>query len=152
LVWEAHFVSRANAGLPALSPSRLLCVCLAPIFRSIFLPPSSCICTKAIDSLSLPLPICLPPALLPPSPLPPIPYPTTLPQNQVFGLLLAEACVLALPLDVANNSSNIGCAQGWVQSCGGLDMHLFWTIMYVLVTVLCVAVLPFAIFYYEVCF
>ena len=29
-------------------------------------------------------------------------------------------------------------------------MGLFWEIMYVVVTVLCVAVLPFAIFYYEV--
>lgn len=37
-----------------------------------------------------------------------------------------------------------------MKSCGGLNMGLFWEIMYVLVTVLCVAVLPFAIFYYEV--
>ncbi len=29
-------------------------------------------------------------------------------------------------------------------------MGLFWEIMYVLVTLLCTAVLPFAIFYYEV--
>lgn len=29
-------------------------------------------------------------------------------------------------------------------------MNLFWQIMYALVTVLCIAVLPFAIFYYEV--
>lgn len=29
-------------------------------------------------------------------------------------------------------------------------MGLFWEIMYVVVTVLCTAVLPFAIFYYEV--
>ena len=31
---------------------------------------------------------------------------------------MAEACVLAVPLDVANNSNNIGCAQGWVTACG----------------------------------
>lgn len=67
----------------------------------------------------------------------------------MLGLLLAEACVLAVPLDVANNSSNIGCQQGWVTACGGLNMGLFWQIMYVLLTVMCVAVLPFAIFYYE---
>lgn len=30
-------------------------------------------------------------------------------------------------------------------------MSLFWQIMYVLITVICVAILPFAIFYYEVC-
>lgn len=35
-----------------------------------------------------------------------------------MGLLVAEACVLAVPLDVANNSNNIGCAQGWVTACG----------------------------------
>lgn len=29
-------------------------------------------------------------------------------------------------------------------------MGLFWQIMYVLLTLMCVAVLPFAIFYYEV--
>ncbi len=37
-----------------------------------------------------------------------------------------------------------------MESCGGLNMGLFWKIMYVLVTLLCVVVLPFAIFYYEV--
>lgn len=31
-------------------------------------------------------------------------------------------------------------------------MNLFWEIMYVIVTLMCVAVLPFAIFYYEVNF
>lgn len=40
------------------------------------------------------------------------------PIKQVLGLLVAEACVLAVPLDVANNSNNIGCAQGWVTACG----------------------------------
>lgn len=29
-------------------------------------------------------------------------------------------------------------------------MYLFWEIMYVVVTLLCVVILPFAIFYYEV--
>ena len=33
---------------------------------------------------------------------------------------------------------------------GGLDMYLFWEIMYVIVTLLCTVILPFAIFYYEV--
>ena len=29
-------------------------------------------------------------------------------------------------------------------------MNLFWEIMYVVVTIMCTAILPFAIFYYEV--
>lgn len=37
---------------------------------------------------------------------------------QILGLLLAESCILALPLDVANNASNIGCQQGWINACG----------------------------------
>jgi hypothetical protein len=48
---------------------------------------------------------------------------------QVLGLLLAEACVLAVPLDVANNSSNIGCQQGWVTACGACVCALLFSVL-----------------------
>lgn len=38
--------------------------------------------------------------------------------DQILGLLLAESCILALPLDVANNANNAGCQQGWLSTCG----------------------------------
>jgi hypothetical protein len=33
---------------------------------------------------------------------------------------------------------------------GGLNMYLFWEILYVVLTILCTAIVPFFIFYYEV--
>ncbi|KAE8950768.1 hypothetical protein PR002_g33172, partial [Phytophthora rubi] len=44
----------------------------------------------------------------------------------VFGLFFAEATVLLLPLDVANNSTAIGCAEGWNTACGNINMDLLW--------------------------
>ncbi|EQC25073.1 hypothetical protein SDRG_17049 [Saprolegnia diclina VS20] len=67
----------------------------------------------------------------------------------IFGLLLAEACVLLLPLDVANNSTAIGCDAGWNGSCGNLDMEVLWLIVFMAIVVFLVLLLPFAIYYYE---
>lgn len=47
----------------------------------------------------------------------------------MLGLLLAEACVLAVPLDVANNSSNIGCQQGWITACGACVCIRVWPLL-----------------------
>ncbi|OQR83860.1 hypothetical protein ACHHYP_14190 [Achlya hypogyna] len=67
----------------------------------------------------------------------------------VLGLLLAEACVLLLPLDVANNSTAIGCDAGWNVACGNLDMEALWLIVFMAIAVFLVVLLPYAIYYYE---
>jgi hypothetical protein len=47
-------------------------------------------------------------------------------------------------------------ASGWLSvpllflPTGGLNMYLFWEILYVVVTLFCTVIVPFAIFYYEV--
>jgi len=46
--------------------------------------------------------------------------------------------VLALPLDVANTKVD-----------GGLRIDVIWQILYTTIAVFCIAVIPFAIFYYE---
>lgn len=145
-------VSNTNAGLPRspLLACRMYAFTL-PLVEFLF-PFSTSICLNIAPLAYCAAPIAHPsPTTIPPPSLTSN-SPFSLPHSsqKIFGLLLAESCVLALPLDVANNSINIGCAQGWVESCGGLNMGLFWKIMYVLVTLLCVVVLPFAIFYYEV--
>lgn len=67
----------------------------------------------------------------------------------VFGLLFAESCVLLLPLDVANNSSAIGCAEGWNTACGNLNMDLLWLIVFMAIIFVIVVLLPYSIYYYE---
>ncbi len=58
---------------------------------------------------------------------------------QVFGLTLSWAQVLMLPLDVGNS-------RGYG---GGLDMEVFWQIIYAAITIMVVILIPFAIFFYE---
>ncbi|KAF4316909.1 hypothetical protein BBO99_00008267 [Phytophthora kernoviae] len=67
----------------------------------------------------------------------------------VFGLFFAEATVLLLPLDVANNSTAIGCAEGWNTVCGNINMDLLWLMVFLSIVIFLVVLLPFAIFYYE---
>ncbi|KAL8008832.1 putative LMBR1-like membrane protein [Plasmopara halstedii] len=67
----------------------------------------------------------------------------------VFGLFFAEATVLLLPLDVANNSTAIGCEEGWNPVCGNLNMDLLWLLVFLSIVIFLVVLLPFAIFYYE---
>ncbi|ETW07913.1 hypothetical protein H310_02320 [Aphanomyces invadans] len=67
----------------------------------------------------------------------------------VIGFLLAEACVLLLPLDVANNSTAIGCSAGWNPACGNLDMETLWLIVFMSIAVFLVVLLPYSIYYYE---
>ncbi|TYZ54049.1 hypothetical protein PybrP1_003872, partial [[Pythium] brassicae (nom. inval.)] len=67
----------------------------------------------------------------------------------IFGLLFAEGCVLLLPLDVANNSSAIGCAEGWNTACGNLNMDLLWLIVFMAIIFVIVVLLPYSIYYYE---
>lgn len=70
-------------------------------------------------------------------------------QRQVFGLFFAEATVLLLPLDVANNSTAIGCAEGWNTACGNINMDLLWLMVFLSIVIFLVVLLPFAIYYYE---
>mmetsp|Transcript_1037 Transcript_1037/g.1335 ORF Transcript_1037/g.1335 Transcript_1037/m.1335 type:complete len:528 (-) Transcript_1037:161-1744(-) len=67
----------------------------------------------------------------------------------VIGLTFAEGSVLLLTLDVANQTSAVGCEQGWNTVCGSLDMYLFWQFVYGSIWVLVVFVIPYMIFYYE---
>ncbi|OQR92546.1 hypothetical protein THRCLA_08676, partial [Thraustotheca clavata] len=67
----------------------------------------------------------------------------------IFGLLLAQGCVLLLPLDVANNSTAIGCEAGWNAACGNLNMQALWLIVFMAIAIFLVLLLPFAIYYYE---
>ncbi len=56
-----------------------------------------------------------------------------------MGLTLAWAQVLMLPLDVAN-MTGFG---------GGIDMKLFWFIVYITTAIMCLVIIPSLIFYYE---
>lgn len=67
----------------------------------------------------------------------------------IFGLFFAEATVLLLPLDVANNSSAIGCKEGWNKACGNLDMETLWMIVFMSIIFFIVVLLPYCIYYYE---
>ncbi|KAG6614306.1 LMBR1-like membrane protein [Phytophthora cinnamomi] len=67
----------------------------------------------------------------------------------VFGLFFAEATVLLLPLDVANNSTAVGCAEGWNTACGNINMDLLWLMVFLSIVIFLVVLLPFAIYYYE---
>ena len=40
-------------------------------------------------------------------------------------MLMAEATVLLLPLDVGNKSGTVGCGA-WNNNCGGIDMVTVW--------------------------
>ena len=57
----------------------------------------------------------------------------------VLGMTLAWAQVLMLPLDVANNRS-FG---------GGLNMQIFWEIVYITTAIMVVVIIPSLSAYYE---
>eukprot|EP00744_Colponema_vietnamica_P002374 GILI01003739.1.p1 GENE.GILI01003739.1~~GILI01003739.1.p1 ORF type:complete len:498 (-),score=132.07 GILI01003739.1:274-1767(-) len=57
----------------------------------------------------------------------------------IFGLTLAWAQVLVLPLDVAN-SRGLG---------GGLRVDILWQVIYIAIAIMIVALIPFSIYYYE---
>lgn len=65
------------------------------------------------------------------------------------GFVLSGATVLLLPLDVANNEGYAGCAGFDTALCGGLNMTLFWEIIYWLIPVWVFVLIPFSTFYYE---
>jgi len=67
----------------------------------------------------------------------------------VFGIVLAGGTIMLLPLDVSNNEGYTGCTGYDTKLCGGLDMVLFWNIMYGLILATLVVLIPFSIFYYE---
>jgi LMBR1 domain-containing protein 1 len=67
----------------------------------------------------------------------------------IFGLFFAEATVLLLPLDVANNSTAIGCKEGWNTACGNIDMDTLWLIVFMAIIFFIIVLIPYAIYYYE---
>lgn len=67
----------------------------------------------------------------------------------VFGFVLSGATVLLLPLDVANNEGYAGCDGFDTAFCGGLNMELFWEIIYWLIPIWVFLLVPVCTFYYE---
>ena len=67
----------------------------------------------------------------------------------LLGFTLSQACILLLPLDVANKDGYAGCSGYDTSVCGGLDMQGFWEGVYIAILVFVVFLIPFAIFYYE---
>ena len=56
---------------------------------------------------------------------------------------------MLLPLDVSNNEGYTGCTGYDTKLCGGMNMVLFWNIMYGLILATLIVLIPFSIFYYE---
>ncbi|KAL7543472.1 hypothetical protein ACHAXR_012753 [Thalassiosira sp. AJA248-18] len=67
----------------------------------------------------------------------------------LLGFVLSGATVLLLPLDVANNEGYAGCDGFDTAICGGLDMELFWKIIYWLIPIWIFLLVPTCTFYYE---
>lgn len=67
----------------------------------------------------------------------------------IFGFVLAGGTVLLLPLDVANNEGYAGCDGFDTAFCGGLNMELFWDIIYWCIPIWIFVLIPFSTFYYE---
>ncbi|EJK48296.1 hypothetical protein THAOC_32924, partial [Thalassiosira oceanica] len=67
----------------------------------------------------------------------------------LFGFVLSGATVLMLPLNVANNEGYAGCDGFDTAICGGINMTLFWTVIYWLIPAWVFLLIPFSIFFYE---
>jgi len=67
----------------------------------------------------------------------------------LIGFVLSGATVLLLPLDVANNEGYSGCDGFDTAVCGGLNMLLFWNIIYLTIPIFIFLLIPFMTFYYE---
>eukprot|EP00555_Chaetoceros_dichaeta_P011545 CAMPEP_0198263320 /NCGR_PEP_ID=MMETSP1447-20131203/11680_1 /TAXON_ID=420782 /ORGANISM="Chaetoceros dichaeta, Strain CCMP1751" /LENGTH=546 /DNA_ID=CAMNT_0043951867 /DNA_START=139 /DNA_END=1779 /DNA_ORIENTATION=- len=67
----------------------------------------------------------------------------------LIGFILSGATVLLLPLDVANNEGYSGCDGYDTAVCGGLNMLLFWNIIYLTIPIFIFLLIPFMTFYYE---
>eukprot|EP00569_Conticribra_weissflogii_P003296 CAMPEP_0171328156 /NCGR_PEP_ID=MMETSP0878-20121228/481_1 /TAXON_ID=67004 /ORGANISM="Thalassiosira weissflogii, Strain CCMP1336" /LENGTH=496 /DNA_ID=CAMNT_0011827985 /DNA_START=169 /DNA_END=1656 /DNA_ORIENTATION=- len=67
----------------------------------------------------------------------------------ILGFVTSGATVLLLPLDKANGEGYPGCDGYDTKLCGGLNMELFWSIMYWMVPVFLFLLIPFSTFYYE---
>jgi len=67
------------------------------------------------------------------------------------GLLLAEATVAALSLDVANGEGSPACTEGYLNDdlCGGIDMLSLWSVLHLAAIAFVLVVIPFTMFYYE---
>ncbi|KAF1318281.1 Lmbr1-like membrane protein, partial [Globisporangium splendens] len=50
---------------------------------------------------------------------------------------------------VANNSSAIGCKEGWNTACGNINMDVLWLIVFMSIIVIIVVLLPYSMYYYE---
>ncbi|KAL7465366.1 hypothetical protein ACHAXS_007681 [Conticribra weissflogii] len=67
----------------------------------------------------------------------------------ILGFVTSGATVLLLPLDKANGEGYPGCDGYDTKLCGGINMELFWSIMYWMVPVFLFLLIPFSTFYYE---
>lgn len=66
-------------------------------------------------------------------------------------VVLMDTCYLLLrcSLRQANNSSAIGCAEGWNTACGNINMDLLWLIVFMSIIIIIVVLLPYSMYYYE---
>jgi LMBR1 domain-containing protein 1 len=73
----------------------------------------------------------------------------------VAGLQLSAVSVLMVPVDFANNMGSPGCDSnsilnsGSSQFCGGVDFFMVWQAFGGMICFTVIALVPFAIFYYE---
>lgn len=67
----------------------------------------------------------------------------------VLGLQLSATSVLMIPIDVANNGGNAECDSGAASYCGGIDMSMFWKVLFCFIAFFLVLPIPLATFYYE---
>jgi len=67
----------------------------------------------------------------------------------LFGLTLAGVTVLGFPLDIMNKAGYVGCDSFDPKFCIGLDMQLFWNIIFWAIPIWIFVLIPFSTFYYE---
>lgn len=67
----------------------------------------------------------------------------------LLGFILAGFSVLLVSLDKMNGAGYPGCDGYDTTLCGGLNMELFWTIIFWAIPAWVFLVIPFATFYYE---
>lgn len=67
----------------------------------------------------------------------------------LFGFILACGSVLSVSLDVANNDGYVGCDGFDTKFCGGLNMEVFWQVIFWMLPIWMFLLIPFATFFYE---
>lgn len=71
----------------------------------------------------------------------------------IGGLQLTSFTVMMVAVDAANNGGNPMCDTGIVTDdstyCGGMDFHIVWQALFLLIFVVLIVVIPFETFYFD---